>query len=1375
MRPRRSLPRLLVVLAVLAPSLAAAEPARLMPKYRGERGTSVDDPVQLKAERRAFDSAFEQYRQAARDYQSEVKEFITREVRSRQKTIDGGYKNQIDTLEQAEIDLRRAAIERLEGFVFRHRDHDTYTPDTLFRLAELYYEDTKAQYARSSDNLARDMDLYNRGKLLDPPTDVDQDFARSIAVYKYLHWVPEGTKMDKLSGKLEGVKLDKRWPNYKYSDVAMYLQGFCEAEGGDMDKAIATLSQLEAHYPDSKHVAEAWLRVGEMYFDQADFEGAANAYQRAADRAQKTNDRRNYSLALYKLGWSMFQQLKYPEAVRYFQKLIEFEDSLAAKAKDEKDSFDLRKEAIEYLAKSLAEPSWDEDGCDDFGGEDAKSDCLTMDARLRPRMYVASVLEPKYDDLPDWRKLVQGEAGKRLDANLEARNQVRRDMMNGKPYTFDILVTYGNTLFDQATDDYYRQALLVLGYVVDHWPLAREAQGLQRKVLRSVDILANAQKTYQAMLAKNPNDPVALQGLAMSIQDQDRQIAERRKYLAMFSKGTPWYEKWGSDKDLAAQVDEMVGKVRMDFAQLTHQQGQALREAGDEDGALAKYAEAAAEYEKLLKEDKSSARGYELAWTLAEILFFTGKRCDALRDKNGGILMATDPATKKLSDDIILAYPDKRAPDVKKSCEYMKKSIEYYGMVRDWQGPRGLGSDGKPLDLKEPASISAVQAARQVLTARGAYPVMDTERLDSREVPELRPSADQDSAELEANKDKDGVVRVTPRNIDASTVDWLLSVDAYIRDNPVNPKEDPTRIQKLALAAGELLYKNRQFDPNKGLVTPRTDADFWSARKRFWAIIEKYPTSPQASEAYKDLIATYQIEHDYAMLDEARKYGDEHAIGDAKERDKIRKEVIEVSLGALDSDAKNTYERAEKRAAEADKLTNPEEAGKAFAEARSTYKRAGDVFFNLRHSITPEQKDYISRQKQALMNAVRSYYRAEAWDDCEKVLKEAEEKVRGAKTDDPVEKKKNVERLQEIIETRVELEYKFLKVAEAIADFRALYETDPKGDKAAYYLTSAADLAFYNSNWDLAILLDRQIVTRFEADVKNKEAARKSAVRIAQSYQKKGDIPGQIAALEEFNSRNEKDRSMSGQIFRNYTTIADIYESRGDRKSAEKMYQRILDAFQKGGFEKNGGPEATAAAQAQFRLIEPRYDAFMKMKLVENTKLAPSKRVIDMQNQLKAMLDIINGPERKVKNATSGEMETVRGGGLYDEYETAVASYGSRDWSYAAYLYRGKMLTHQARTIYEAPRPDGLSDAEQEQYDDILEKNGAQFENRAIKSLELALKDADAKGVVNQWVTELRKAINKYKPNEYPLLKDEKRLTVDPPGTLTQPDTKELR
>lgn len=1390
MKPSRAARRTFLIFAVFSAGFAvsaSAQQVHLMPKY-AIRGEPIVDTVQIKQERKGFDSAYQQFRLAASEYQSAVKEFIGREINGRKATLNDIYKSQIDVLDKAQYDLRRDAIARMEEFIFRHRDHDTYTPDTLFRLAELYYEDTKASYGRSQDQFMREQDLYNRGKLLDPPKDPDQDFSRSIAIYKYLHWNPEGTKMDPLAGKLEGVVLEKRWPNYKYGDVAMYLQGFCESEQGETDKAIATFSGIEAHYPKSTYIPEAWLRVGEMQFEANEFEAAAEAYQKAADAALRVNDDANYMLALYKLGWSNFQLYKYPEAVRFFQKLIEYEVSnqnrLSVKAKQ----LNLRKEAIEYLAKSLAEPSWDDDGCDDFGSEDAHPGCLQLDPALRPRLYVSSIIEPKFDDefkANTWMadSKAQGEVLQRLKANFEARQAVRHDLTTGdKPYLFDILQMYGNTLFEQSEDEYYRQAVLVYAYAIDKWPLAREAQAMQRRVIKSIDILASAADSCKEQLRKHQEGskvlkPEALNSalicLRMSLADQDRQVLERRRYLTMFGKDSPWFEKWGGDKDLAAQVEETTNKVRGDFAILILRQAQALKAAGKMDEAMEKYAEAAREYETVLKADPKSAKAYDTAWTLAEALYFGGFRCRAM------------PNEKNPDDPTPLLWPAPIVPVVKKACESMRRSLEYYVMVRDWKGPRPLDDAGKPVEHTDEAAMSAIDAAHKIIQAHASFPKDDPEHLEPSQLADIRPTKASDDAEeeackkkIEAGDSKEKICHVQPQPIDPIVVEWIQLVDHYMAMNAdVAIAADPERVPKFALQIGELLYKNRDFDPNKDFATDKLKPEFWSARERFWWILNKYPKSKLAEEAFKDLIESYSIEQDFTKLIELAEWGEKHEIGDPKEREKIRTVVKEKALGDIAKAGDNALEKADKEVAAAESASDPEQAGVMLAEARATYDHAGKLYYDLRTQVPP---DDTSRQKAALMNAARAYYRGEQWDKCVEVLKEAEEKIRAATTTDPKEKELNLTRLEEIVQMRADLNFKFFKIREAIADYRIMYDNASKSSgkdapkKAAKYLTNAAQLAFFNSDWDLANELDRQIIARYEKDTDPdaKKRVVNSAWRISENFQKRGDVNSQITALEAFITRFASDKDNSAKVFKAYGMIAEIYESRGDKKGAEKLYHRILDAFTKGGYELNGKAESTAAAQAQFMLMKPRYDQFMATKLVLNPKLTAAKQMPDIVKQIKAMMDIVLGPEKIVE--TNGQKVSQRGNGMYDEYDREVTKFQSQNWSYAAFLYRAKMLQYLARTIYGAPQPENLSEEEQQQLDDILEQFGKQIEDRALKSLESALKDAEAKGAVNQWVTELRKAINQYKPKEYPLLKDEKRLIVDPSGTLTEPE-KELR
>ncbi len=1385
-------------------ALAAPPPPRLMPKYKIV-GDPVIDPAVVAQERKQFDAAYELFKQAANEYQREVKEFITRDVGGKQKAVANTYQSQIDKLDQEQFDLRRDAIARLEGFIFRHRDHDMYTPDTMFRLAELYYEDTIAAYNRASDNFARELDLYNRGKLLDPPTDAKRDFSRSIALYKYLHWVPPGTTMDPLSGKLAGVVLEEHpaWRRREnISDAAMYLQGFCEYEMREIEpkfeqKAVATLSALEEHYPKSRYVAEAWLRVGEINFDNNEYDKAAEAYERAAIKAKEMGDNGNYSLALYKLGWSNFQLYKYAVAVRWFQKLIEFEDEVKAAEKPEdkdkkKSGFDLRKEAIEYLAKSLAEPSWDDDSCDDFGSTTTKGECPIVDPRARPILYTASVLEPTLPpEQANWAAPFKGDVLGNMQKNFAARNEVRAGLINGKPYVFDILLTYGLTLYNQREDDYYWQAVRVMGYTIEHYPMVREAQDLQRKIISSVDILASFGASYEAEIRSGKGGKDAQIGLDMANEAKARQIVERQRYLQMFGKNSEWYKKWGGDKDLAAQVDEQTSRIRREFAMLSHAEAQRLKGEGKIEEAIAKYAEAASAYEDLLNADKDSPEAYKLAWTLAEIWYFAGVMCNAPRDKGNLILV----------DEEVVPWPADKLPAIKKACGAMGKSIAYYNMVRDWKGVRSKDDDGKPMDKTEEAAYSAVGAAEQVLAARAAYPKGDPERVETLSLPEIRPSTEKDNAIVKANEDSGvaGIKKMERVPVDPLAVEWVLAADGYVANaDKFLSKDDPDRAAKLALKAAELLYKNRHFDPWKEGATPRTPAEFWSARLRFEGILKKFPGTRFASESVKNLISSYWMENDIESLQVViEKYKDQI---DEKQKKTIIDTAVAIKFNALSDRAFARFKEAEADEKSAEKAANPDEAGKLLATARKKFTMAADDFRQVRQDVMKVEKmkesERIKLSRQVLLNSVRAYHHAELWDKCVDTLAEAEKMLREWSPTDAKEKEERTAALAEVLEIRANLNYEFFKIEEAINDFVLLYQNDLKGKKADYYLKTAAQMAFFNSNWEKAIQLNKEIISRFEKEPgAEKQLVVKDAVWQLYIIEKsRNNVAKQIDALEVFIARYQADKATSGKVFRAYGLIAEIHENKGDKGAATKMYNRIIEAFTKGGYERNGGPEASAAAQSTFQLLKPEYDDFMSTKLVENLKLPKAKRMPDLQNQVKKMQEVLLGPEVKFK-APDGSQATERCGncplgnkqcrdavcnvdpkknGLYDEYLSAVASFGSQNWSYAAFLYRARLLKYFARQIYDAPRPADLSDEELEIYEGFLEKLGAVFENRAIQSLKLALNDAESKGVVNQWVTELRAEMNKYKPKEYPLLRDEKRAQAVPLGTLPQVE-KELR
>ncbi len=1368
----------LVGVLLLASVSVSAAPVKRMPPYRGDKGVAVDDPARMKQESREFDAAYIAFRRAAGEFRTEVREFITDEIRKRQRKINDTYQTQIDKIDSEQDKLRKEAIARLEGFIFRHREHDRYTPDAMFRLAELYYEDSVAAYNYSQDHFDERQDLYNRGKLLDPPNEQDKNFSRSIAIYKYLHWVPAGTRMLPLSGRLAGVVLPQRWPTYRHADASLYLQGYCEAEMGDFEKAIATLSSLERHYPTSKYRAEAWLRVGELYFDNNEFEQAADAYRRAA----ATKDPKMYGLALYKLGWAHFQMYRYPEAVAWFQKLIEYYDE--SKAKGIKQGADLRKEAIEYLAKSLAEPSWDDDGCEDFGGADAKGECIQVDPRLRTHLYVSGVLEPKAEAFPDWMASYQGTVLAALQRNLAARAQVRKGLMNGKPYVREVMITYGNTLLDQAEDDYYRQGILVLGHVVDTWPLAREAQQLQKKIIRAVDLLAAAAPSFRLEVEKDKNNVEARLGLEMAQQAQDRQISARRKYLRMFSPGSPWHDIWGKDKDLARQVEEMSTQVRMNFAKLIHIQAQNLAGQFPEKARL-KYLEAGAEYEKLLQDDPSSDKAYELTWTLAEVYYFAGKHCDARRVKENFVfidiakLKNVTPEERQKYKGMLLPWSAEQVIGIKGACGSMKKSLGFYDRVRDWKGAKGKDDEGKIVDHTEEAAFSSIIATERVINARAAYPFDDPDRLPSRVLPSVRPDSERDLALLEKNnkemEDSKGAktnFTVAPEEIPEAVVLWIKAVDGYIAGNYKSKAGSQDREEKLALKAAELLYKNRYLDPWKEQPYKDLKPEFFSSRLRFRTIITKYPKTEVSTEAAKNLLTSYQMLVDINNLQSVATWLKKLGLLSDGEMAKIDATVRIEMLGGIarKADALRTKAIGDEKLALA--ATEPDEAFRLHNKARAAYKASAQEYRRLQH-----ETDETKVKLQSLLNAVALYYQAQEWDESFGTLNEAEKMLREINekpSTSEKERKVNTKSLLGVISRRAALQFRFFRIPEAIANFREVYKLDPDGEKGADALINAALLAFRNSNWDLAISLNEEVVRKFATDYKRKTARDDANQRIVDAYKAKGNVEDHIKALYTFIDRYKSDRASSAMVFEAYATIARLHRGRGRTRDEFKVWNVILTEFERGNHERDGKPEATAAAEATFRLMEPAYNDYMARKLTVNPRLKPTKAMAALQKEVKAMMTTALGKEVKKKNPTTGQVYYERDGGMFKEYKDKVATFGSRNWSYAAYLYRAQMLVHLARTIYAAPTPKNLSEDEEEALAEILEKFGGQIENAAMKSLEVALKDAEAKGVVNEWVTKLRVAINRYKPKDYPLLKEAKRLTKHPEGTAPGAE-KELR
>lgn len=310
-------------------------PAAEKPKTRYFEGMGRTEKE--KAQLEEISAAIALYETESREFKREVQLLIEKKYEEKRNTLANSYEKAIRDLEILERKERLDAISAFEEFLTRYPNDPRYTPDVMFRLAELYYE-------RSSDDHTVAMRDYEEAlKKLDPeknptpPPEPRIDFNKSIALYQ---------------------RLVKDFPSYKLNDAAYYLLGYCEEKQEKFENAKAAYLQLIAAYPRSKFTTEAWVRLGEYYFDAYDdpdaLPKAADAYEHAiADTSHALYDK-----ALYKLGWVYYRMDRFDDSVARFFTLADFYEAEAKRKGEDEVGGDLRTEALQYTAISFVDEKW---------------------------------------------------------------------------------------------------------------------------------------------------------------------------------------------------------------------------------------------------------------------------------------------------------------------------------------------------------------------------------------------------------------------------------------------------------------------------------------------------------------------------------------------------------------------------------------------------------------------------------------------------------------------------------------------------------------------------------------------------------------------------------------------------------------------------------------------------------------------------------------------------------------------------------------------------------------------------------------------------------------------------------------------------------
>src|SRR5436305_141753 len=135
---------ILLALGVGTGALAAPRPIDRASPSTGPDGSplSAEDYKELDAIQEAI-GAFES---ASKDYRGTVTHIVRQEYQKKRHELEGKYDEQIKVVEKEEKQRRLEAIALFEQFLAKYPSDKRWTPDVIFRLAELYFERSNDEY-----------------------------------------------------------------------------------------------------------------------------------------------------------------------------------------------------------------------------------------------------------------------------------------------------------------------------------------------------------------------------------------------------------------------------------------------------------------------------------------------------------------------------------------------------------------------------------------------------------------------------------------------------------------------------------------------------------------------------------------------------------------------------------------------------------------------------------------------------------------------------------------------------------------------------------------------------------------------------------------------------------------------------------------------------------------------------------------------------------------------------------------------------------------------------------------------------------------------------------------------------------------------------
>jgi tetratricopeptide (TPR) repeat protein len=809
-------------LAWAGPKPAAPAPAAPPPAPPAARPLAPPTAQELE-DLRAVQKDFKRYDQAAQDYRNTVDHIVKRAFLRKIRETKDRYEKQIKVEDEALRQRRLDAIRVFEEFLRKHPSDRKWSPNAIFRLAELYYEKAFEDYVLALDDFPKQQEAYAKalesGKKpeeLTPVVDPKADYDKVASLYR---------------------RLLTEFPDYRFNDATHYLLGYVlttteartkdEARGRQAFLALVCNNKYKAldepaprirprsqprpseplpgpdPYADcvafdakSRFLPELWTRIGEDHFSVGELVPSIYAFGRVLTLKGHALYDKYFDKATYMLAWSYYNLDRFTDAIKLFDSLVMWADKNKARSKDYEE---LRPEAVTYIAISFAEP-WEGDP---QGGDPKKS------------LHRFTTFYQGRDNEPHVREVYQKLAEMWFDAG-KAGNQEKLEA-----------------------------AIAIYNEMLKRWPLHPDNPKVQDQIV----------------------------SCAERLRDQKRALEARERLARDYLKGGEWYKANRSNPDALKDARNLAEGNMIEAALVHHRAAQNLREKAQASGdeammkrAVEEYKVAGGYYIKFLEMYPNSKNFYEYSYSLAETYYFSFQFEQAaeqyqkvrdsvldnkyFEDSASGVVLSYEKAIQLAIKEGRMKRPPLPSTDTVKPPVQAQPVDDLYKRLQaaiDWYVPRFPKSPQNPERIYEAALIS--YRALDFPDARKRF-----EPILTRYCKESALGIDAGNAILNSYLIEDGGAGVKAKEIEEWTGKLQSMNCGFIA---VGPKADPDAAKKQAEQRETLKKLNEAILLRKGEEAAK--AGKWEeAAGIFEEHIERFKESKKRLASMKNLAICYE-------------------------------------------------------------------------------------------------------------------------------------------------------------------------------------------------------------------------------------------------------------------------------------------------------------------------------------------------------------------------------------------------------------------------------------------------------------------------------------------------------------------------------------